>query len=145
MTTEPVYIALGSNVGDREEHLADARHAIAQIADVVVLGESEIEETEPIGGVAQGKFLNQMIAIRTELSPGALLAQLQRIEHDGGRVRDHRWGPRTIDLDIVRFGGVTCNDPDLALPHPELHNRPFWQRELAQLQQWALLQRVVTT
>lgn len=138
--TDTAYIALGSNVGEREEHLAAARRALAELAGVVVIAESEIEETEPLGGLPQGNFLNQMIAIRTELNPHALLSHLQRIERDGGRVRDERWGPRTIDLDIVGMDGVMCNDPDLALPHPELCNRGFWRRELAEL---AELQRPV--
>ncbi len=136
--TDTAYVALGSNVGDREEHLAAARRAIALIPDVDILAESEIEETEPLGEVPQGNFLNQMIAIRTKLGPHALLAQLQRIERDGGRVRGERWGPRTIDLDIVEFIGVRVSDCELSVPHPELCNRPFWLRELAQLRQRAV-------
>lgn len=100
-----------------------------------MVAESEIEETEPLGEISQSNFLNQMIAIRTELTPHALLSELQRIEDQGGRERNERWGPRTIDLDIVQFDGVLCNEADLTLPHAEVANRPFWQRELAQLQQ----------
>lgn len=129
------YIALGSNLGDREEYLAAARRAIASIPDVTMLAESEVEETAPIGPVAQDAFLNQMIAVRTELDPRALLFQLQRIEREGGRVRDVRWGPRTIDLDIVKFEIAEYSDADLVVPHPEIVNRPFWQRELAELRE----------
>lgn len=134
------YIALGSNVGDREEHLAAARRAIASIPGVMVLAQSSVEETAPIGPVPQGAFLNQMLAIRTELDPPALLSQLQRIEREDGRVRDVRWGPRTIDLDIVKFDTVQWSDADVVVPHPEIVNRPFWQRELAELAESETLQ-----
>lgn len=131
---DTAYIALGSNVGDREEHLATARRRIAAIPGVTLLAESTVEDTVPIGPVAQPSFLNQMVAVRTALTPRALLLQLQRIEQEGGRVRDVRWGPRTIDLDIVKFESAMCSDEILSVPHPELSDRPFWQRELAELQ-----------
>lgn len=127
------YVALGSNLGQREVFLAKARDAIAALAGTRVLGQTEVEETNPIGPVAQGPFLNQMIAIETELSPRALLAGLQRIEADLGRVRSARWGPRTLDLDIVMFETQTAREPGLTVPHPELSNRDFWLRELAAL------------
>jgi len=88
------------------------------------------EETAPIGPVAQGPFLNQMIAIETELSPQDLLVELQRIEADAGRARDQRWGPRTLDLDIILFENQAVSEPGLIVPHPELSNRDFWLREL---------------
>lgn len=134
MAHDTAYIALGSNVGDREEHLAAARRRIAAIPGVTILAESSIEETEPVGPVAQRSFLNQMVSLRTALSPRALLAQLHGIEREGGRVHYVRWGPRTIDLDIVKFDATVCSDEQLSVPHPELPNRPFWQRELAELQ-----------
>jgi 2-amino-4-hydroxy-6-hydroxymethyldihydropteridine diphosphokinase len=127
------YVALGSNVGDRAAHLARARAAIAALPGCRVLAESEIEETEPVGPVAQGPFLNQMIAVGTTLEPLELLDQLQSIEQAEGRVRTVRWGPRTLDLDIVLFEGRTVDEPRLRVPHPELPNRDFWRRELAQL------------
>lgn len=127
------YIALGSNLGRREVFLAEARDAITALVLTRILAHTEIEETAPIGPVAQGPFLNQMIAIETELSPGDLLAELQRIERDAGRVREERWGPRMLDLDIVLFENQTVSAPDLTVPHPELPNREFWQRELADL------------
>ena len=127
------YIALGSNLGQREVFLAEARRAIAALVKTRVLGETDVEETAPIGPVAQGPFLNQMIAIETELSPQDLLVELQRIEAGAGRVRGARWGPRTLDLDIVLFENQTARDPGLTLPHPELSNREFWLRELAAL------------
>jgi 2-amino-4-hydroxy-6-hydroxymethyldihydropteridine diphosphokinase len=127
------YIALGSNLGQREVFLAQARRAIAALVGTRVLGETDAEETAPIGPVAQGPFLNQMIAIETELSPQDLLVELQRIESDAGRVRNARWGPRTLDLDIVMFENQRVTEPGLTVPHPELANRDFWLRELAAL------------
>jgi 2-amino-4-hydroxy-6-hydroxymethyldihydropteridine diphosphokinase len=127
------YIALGSNLGRREVFLAQARSAIAALARTRVLGQTEAEETAPIGPVAQGPYLNQMIAIETELSPQDLLAELKRIEAAAGRVRKERWGPRTLDLDIVLFENQTVREPGLTIPHPELSNRDFWLRELTAL------------
>jgi 2-amino-4-hydroxy-6-hydroxymethyldihydropteridine diphosphokinase len=126
------YVALGSNIGDRRAELARARAAIAALPDTRVIAESLIEETEPIGP-AQPWFLNQMIAIETELSPHELLRELQEIERRAGRTRATRWGPRTLDLDIVCFRQQSVHEPDLLVPHPELANRVFWQRELAEL------------
>jgi 2-amino-4-hydroxy-6-hydroxymethyldihydropteridine diphosphokinase len=127
------YVALGSNLGQREVFLADARAGIAAIPRTTVLAETEVEETAPVGPVAQGAFLNQMIAVETELTPAELLTALQRIEQRAGRIRTDRWGPRTLDLDIVLFEKQSVSTPDLTVPHPELRNRAFWQRELAQL------------
>ena len=127
------YIALGSNLGQREVFLAQARRAIAALANTRVLGQTEAEETAPIGPIAQGPFLNQMVAIETELSPQDLLAELKRIETDAGRERTTRWGPRTLDLDIVLFEQQSVREPGLTIPHPELSNRDFWLRELTTL------------
>ena len=127
------YVALGSNLGEREVFLAQARRSISELAKTRLIGESVVEETAPIGPVQQGPFLNQMIAIETELSPHELLRELMRIEQEAGRVRDRRWGPRTLDLDIVLFEKQSVSDPDLSVPHRELSNRPFWLRELIEL------------
>ena len=127
------YVALGSNLGDRHEHLRFARERIAGLADTRIVAESEIEETSPIGPVAQGAYLNQMIAVETSLEPQTLLAELQSIERARGRVRAERWGPRTLDIDIVLVEGRTLDEPGLRIPHPELPARDFWQRELAQV------------
>jgi 2-amino-4-hydroxy-6-hydroxymethyldihydropteridine diphosphokinase len=128
------YIALGSNLGDRAEHLARARAAIGALPSTAVLAESSIEETAPIGPIAQPAYLNQMLAVETTLAPTELLDALRRIETAAGRVRRERWGPRTLDLDIVRFDEQTVNTPQLTVPHPELPRRGFWQRELAELE-----------
>ncbi len=127
------YVALGSNLGDRAAYLAHARAAIAALPHTRVLGESSVEETAPFGPVQQGPFLNQMLALETELTPRELLDELLRIEREAGRVRDVRWGPRTLDLDIVMYESQTANEPGLMLPHPGLPDRDFWQRELTEL------------
>ncbi len=130
---DTAYLALGSNLGQREVFLAQARHEIAQLKGTRILGETEVEETAPLGPVPQGPFLNQMIAIQTELSPRELLGEVQRIEANAGRIRDKRWGPRTLDIDIVLFERQSVSEPDLTVPHPELANRSFWLSELATL------------
>ena len=127
------YIALGSNVGDREHWLALARQGIATLELTTVVGVSAVEETVPLGPVQQGPYLNQMIAVETELSPHELLARLHEIERAAGRVRGERWGPRTLDLDIVCFDRQAIASPELVVPHPELPNRDFWRRELETL------------
>jgi 2-amino-4-hydroxy-6-hydroxymethyldihydropteridine diphosphokinase len=128
-----VYIALGSNVGDRAAHLASARAALEALPQSRVISASSVEETEPLGTVPQGPYLNQMVAVETTLSPRVLLDALLTIERAEGRVRTERWGARTLDLDIVRFGSRRVDEPGLTVPHPQLPNRPFWQRELAEL------------
>lgn len=133
-TGERVYVALGSNLGDREAHLAYARERLAALPRTRLLRHSRVEETAPIGPVPQGPYLNQMVLLETALSPAELLAHLHAIEAARGRVRRERWGPRTLDLDIVRYGDRAVREPNLTLPHPELPNRDFWQRELMELE-----------
>jgi 2-amino-4-hydroxy-6-hydroxymethyldihydropteridine diphosphokinase len=127
------YIALGSNLGDRAAWLAQGRAALAALPRSRVLAATPVEETAPFGVPGQGAYLNQMVAIETGLSPRELLAELQRAEEAAGRTRDERWGPRTLDLDIVRFGADAIADADLTIPHPGLADRDFWQREAAWL------------
>ena len=131
---ELAYLALGSNVGDRAAHLAHARARLNQLPQSRVLAVSRVEETAPIGPVAQPPYLNQMVLLETSLSPADLLAHCRAIEAERGRERRERWGPRTLDLDIVRFGARIVREPDLTIPHPELANRDFWQREIAELE-----------
>jgi 2-amino-4-hydroxy-6-hydroxymethyldihydropteridine diphosphokinase len=130
---ERVYVALGSNEGDRDGYLARAREALARIPLTTVLGVSSVEETEPVGPEGQGRYLNQMVLVETSLDPGRFLKLLHKIEDENGRVRGERWGPRTLDLDIVRFGTRRLRDPDLRIPHAELPNRDWWQREIEEL------------
>jgi 2-amino-4-hydroxy-6-hydroxymethyldihydropteridine diphosphokinase len=131
---ERAYIALGSNLGDRAEHLAAARAALAALPATRLVAASTVEETAPLGGMDQPAYLNQMVLLDTALEPRALLAACQAIERSRGRVRTERWGARTLDLDIVRYGHRRIHDPDLIIPHPELSHRHFWIRELAELE-----------
>jgi 2-amino-4-hydroxy-6-hydroxymethyldihydropteridine diphosphokinase len=130
---ERVYIALGSNLGDRAAHLQRARGALAKLPDTQLIRASAIEETTPLAGMKQPPYLNQMVLLETGLEPRALLQACQAIERTEGRQRTERWGPRTLDLDIVQFGARQVSDTDLIIPHPELSNRDFWRRELAEL------------
>jgi 2-amino-4-hydroxy-6-hydroxymethyldihydropteridine diphosphokinase len=127
-------VALGSNVGDRAAHLAYARARLAGLPGTTLVRASRVEETAPVGPVAQPPYLNQMVLLETPLEPAELLAHCRTIEAERGRERHERWGPRTLDLDIVRYGTRTVRTPDLTIPHPELGNRDFWQREIAELE-----------
>ena len=131
--SDVAYIALGSNIGDRGAMLARARADIAGIRDTRLLAESSVEETEPLGSIQQGPYLNQMVMVETDLQPRDLLLALQAIEKSAGRVRTERWAPRTLDLDIVLIEGKELSDDILTVPHPELPNRDFWLRELDEL------------
>ena len=131
---ERAFVALGSNLGDREGHLAAARTALAALPRTRLVAASRVEETAPLGGLDQPAYLNQMVALETRLEPRALLAACQAIEHSRGRVRIEHWGARTLDLDIVRYGDRRVDEPDLIIPHPGLPHRDFWQRELAELE-----------
>jgi 2-amino-4-hydroxy-6-hydroxymethyldihydropteridine diphosphokinase len=128
-----VYVALGSNVGDRAAHLAHARARLGALPETRLVGVSRVEETAPIGPVPQGPYLNQMVLLETSLRPADLLRQCRAIEAERGRERRERWGPRTLDLDIVRFGTRAVAEPGLTIPHPELAHRDFWLREMAEL------------
>jgi 2-amino-4-hydroxy-6-hydroxymethyldihydropteridine diphosphokinase len=118
-----VVIGLGSNLGDR---LANLRSAVGRLAQsACVLATSRVYETAPIGGPAQGAFLNAAVAIEWGGEAHALLDLLQDIERDLGRRRDLRWGPRTIDLDVLWIEGARVDDARLVVPHPRLHERAF--------------------
>jgi 2-amino-4-hydroxy-6-hydroxymethyldihydropteridine diphosphokinase len=127
------YIALGSNVGDREACLEVGRRGLAALPRSRLRAVSAIEETAPLGPPNQRPYLNQMAAVETDLEPVELLEALQEIERAAGRTRRERWGPRTLDLDIVLFDGRTVSTDRLVVPHPELPRRDFWQRELDEL------------
>jgi 2-amino-4-hydroxy-6-hydroxymethyldihydropteridine diphosphokinase len=131
---ELVYLALGSNLGDRDGHLRRAREAIAALPETRLVAASAVEETAPLGGLAQPAYLNQMLLVETGLGPRALLEACQAIERAAGRVRTERWGARTLDVDIVRYGDRTIVEPDLVVPHPGVADRDFWRRELAELE-----------
>ncbi|PYP17004.1 MAG: 2-amino-4-hydroxy-6-hydroxymethyldihydropteridine diphosphokinase [Gemmatimonadetes bacterium] len=131
---ERVYVALGSNIGDRAAQLAHARRRLSELPGTRVVAVSKVEETAPIGPVPQDPYLNQMVLIETTLGPDELLRQCRTIEAERGRERRERWGPRTLDLDIVRYGERTVQEANLTIPHPELPNRDFWRREIAELE-----------
>ena len=132
---ERVFVALGSNLGDRRQYLSNGRASLSRLDSTRLLAASSIEETAPIGPQDQGAYLNQMVVLETDLSPLELLRSCQEIERENGRVRGERWGARTLDLDIVRFGDRVESSDDLELPHPEIANRAFWKREIGELEQ----------
>jgi 2-amino-4-hydroxy-6-hydroxymethyldihydropteridine diphosphokinase len=130
---EQVFVALGSNLGDRAGHLEAARQGLGALPSTRLVAVSSIEETAPLAGMSQPPYLNQMVLLETELEPRALLQACQEIERREGRTRTEHWGARTLDVDIVRFGNRRVQESDLIIPHPELPNRDFWRRELAEL------------
>lgn len=118
------FIGLGSNLGDRLSFLQGAVDGLAG-AGCEVLAVSRVYETEPVGGPDQGSYLNAAVAVATERGPRDLLALAHDLEAAAGRVRGERWGPRTLDVDILRCEGFTSGDPDLIVPHPRMHERAF--------------------
>ena len=126
------YLSLGSNVGDRDAHLARAKERLAS-ADIRVTRTSGIYETEPRDVPDQSWFLNQVVEIETSLFPRQLLARLAKIELAMGRVRNQVKGPRTIDIDILFYGAAVVSVPDLEIPHPRLADRRFVLEPLAEL------------
>jgi 2-amino-4-hydroxy-6-hydroxymethyldihydropteridine diphosphokinase len=118
-----VTIGIGSNLGDRLSHLEAGLTAIARFG--TVLQGSPIYETAPVGEVEQDSFLNAVISIETDLGPREVLEALLAIEQTRGRKRDVRWGPRTLDLDVLTYGGEIVDEPGLTVPHPEIRNRRF--------------------
>jgi 2-amino-4-hydroxy-6-hydroxymethyldihydropteridine diphosphokinase len=128
------FVALGSNLGDRAAFLAAARDGLAMVEGVRVVRATDVEETAPLGGLAQPAYLNQMVQLETTLEARALLSACHELEREAGRARHVHWDSRTLDVDLVRYGTLLCDRPDLRLPHPGLRDRPFWQRELAALE-----------
>jgi 2-amino-4-hydroxy-6-hydroxymethyldihydropteridine diphosphokinase len=119
------YVGVGSNMGDRLENLSSAVRELARTSGVRCVRSSSVYETAPVGGPEQGDFLNAVVEISTELEPHAVLEALQRIETELGRVRAERFGPRTIDLDLLLYGDEEIDDPDLTVPHPRMSERAF--------------------
>ena len=123
-----VVLSVGSNLGDRLGTLQGCVQAIGELPETDVLAVSPVYETAPVGGPAQPDYLNAVLVIETGLAPRDLLAATQRIEADFGRVRvegSERFGPRTLDIDIISFAGEVSDDPVLTLPHPRAHERAF--------------------
>jgi 2-amino-4-hydroxy-6-hydroxymethyldihydropteridine diphosphokinase len=127
------YVGLGANLGPREITLLRAVDLLAETEGVDVLAVSQLRETEPFGVVDQPAYLNGAVAVDTTLRPRELLERLLEIERELGRVRDERWGPRTVDLDLLVFGGVRLDEPGLHVPHPRLGGRRFVLEPLAEL------------
>jgi 2-amino-4-hydroxy-6-hydroxymethyldihydropteridine diphosphokinase len=119
------YLALGSNLGDRAAHLQSAVDGLDADEHVRVVAVSRVYETDPVGGPAQGAYLNAVVAVETELAPEALLALAQRLERDAERVRGERWGPRTLDVDVLLYDELALDSADLTIPHPRMWERGF--------------------
>ena len=118
-----VVLALGSNLGNRESNIELAVSELEKIIEITHL--STLHETAPVGGPKQGDYLNAVLIGESELNPHELLARTSEIETKLGRVREVRNGPRTIDIDLIVFGELQINTPDLELPHPRAHEREF--------------------
>lgn len=131
------WIAAGSNLGDRVAYLSLARKALAETSGIRALTAGDVEETAPLGGLDQPPYLNQMLLVDTTIEPHSLLHVCHDIERAAGRQRPSKWSSRTLDLDLVRYGDVLCDLPELSLPHPGLRDRSFWAREIAALESHA--------
>ncbi len=129
-----VFIGVGSNLGDRHENILSAIEFLKRHRKVTVEKISSFIETEPVGGPPQGKFLNGVIKIKTSLSPMELLKFLQDIEKRLGRERKIKWGPRTIDLDILLYDDKVIDSPDLKIPHPQMFKREFVLKPLFEIE-----------
>ncbi len=127
------YIGIGSNLGDRRRNIGAAISEIEKSSTISLRRVSSIYETEPVGEVPQGKFLNGVLEIETNLTPRQLLKELNGIEDDLGRERRIRNGPRTMDLDILYYADEVVNEDDLVIPHPRIGQREFVLRGLGEL------------
>ena len=130
LTTAPAHpveavLALGSNLGDSQQILDDAVHALRTHHQIHVTAVSPLAKTAPVGGPEQPDFLNQVIIIDTTLAPYALLQLAHDLEQAAARVRDIRWGPRTLDIDVITYHDVVSDHPTLTLPHPRAAERAF--------------------
>jgi 2-amino-4-hydroxy-6-hydroxymethyldihydropteridine diphosphokinase len=125
MARRRAVLAVGSNLGDRLGTLQECVTAIGRLPDTDVLAISPVYQTDPVGGPAQPDYLNAVLVIQTGLGARELLDAAHRIEADLGRVRAERFGPRTLDIDIISYDGQVSDDPVLTLPHPRAHERAF--------------------
>jgi 2-amino-4-hydroxy-6-hydroxymethyldihydropteridine diphosphokinase len=127
------YLALGSNLGDRLEHLREAVRLLGAEPTVEVVRSSRVYETEPVGP-PQPAYLNAVVEVRADGTARDLLEACHRVEDAFGRVRAERWGPRTIDVDVLIFDEETIDEPDLVVPHPQMHERGFVLVPLGELE-----------
>jgi 2-amino-4-hydroxy-6-hydroxymethyldihydropteridine diphosphokinase len=118
-------IAVGANLGNAEQVVNEALANVAEKLNGSLVACSSLFRTAPVGGPDQPDFVNAVAIVDTELEPGDVLTRLQAMENDAGRVRDVRWGPRTLDLDVIVAGQVVSDDPVLTIPHPRAHERAF--------------------
>jgi 2-amino-4-hydroxy-6-hydroxymethyldihydropteridine diphosphokinase len=140
LTATVAYIGLGSNLADPRAQVLRAIAELAEIPGCTLCRRSSLYATAPVGPVDQPDFVNAAAAIATPLAPAELLAALQGIERAHGRVRDGaRWGPRTLDLDLLVYGELMLRAPDLELPHPEIRHRAFVLVPLAEIAPESLL------
>lgn len=130
---EVVYLSLGSNVGKREKYLKEAKAKLAENQAIKIKDISSVYQTEPVGYTDQADFLNLVIKLETSLEPLQLLDYTQKVEEELDRTRDMRWGPRTIDIDIILFGDQEINSNRLTVPHPRFQERAFVLIPLAEL------------
>lgn len=133
-----VYLAYGSNMGDRERHITFAQEQLQSNSSIRFLEKSSSIVTAPYGGVAQEDYLNGCFSIETLLPPEQLLQVLNRIEGDAGRTRDVHWGPRTLDLDILLYGNEIIHSQNLLIPHYDMQNRRFVLEPLAEIAPYAI-------
>ncbi len=119
------YLGIGSNLGDRLAHLQSAVDFLAATAGVEVVAVSPVYETDPVGGPPQDDYLNAVVAVDTDLDPHALLAAGHAAEAAAMRRREVRWGPRTLDVDVLTYDDLVLDDPDLTIPHPRMGDRAF--------------------
>jgi 2-amino-4-hydroxy-6-hydroxymethyldihydropteridine diphosphokinase len=126
------YLAIGANLGDRAAALQGAVDGLAA-GGLDVVAVSPVYETTPVGGPPQPDYLNAVVAVETAVSPRELLELAQRVEAAAGRVRLERWGPRTLDVDVLLVGELTVDEPDLVVPHPRMAERAFVLVPLADL------------
>ena len=127
------HLGLGSNVGDRLSHLQDAVDGLHALEGIAVDEVSAVYETAPVGGPEQAEYYNLAVRVLTTRSPARLLAGCHEVEHALGRVRTVRWGPRTIDVDVLLYGERAVDSQDLRVPHPRLVERPFALVPLAEV------------
>ena len=127
------FIALGSNLDDPASQIRRAFEELAELPSSRVLRHSSLYRSAPVGRLDQPEFINAAVQIETALSPRGLLTALLEIEHRHGRIREYPNSPRTLDLDILMYDGVKCDEPDLILPHPRMHQRAFVLQPLLEI------------
>ncbi len=145
------YLGIGSNLGDRLAHLQLALDVLGAAPQISVTAVSPVYESDPVGGPVQDDFLNAVVQVETELEPSGLLLLAQVAEQQAKRVRDERWGPRTLDVDVLLFDDLVLDLPELTIPHPRMAERAFVLAPLSDLdpalapmpeQGWAGVRRI---